>query len=235
MCVCARFSGFFALHVCAFACHLHFAIHFMVIVDGLNFIDRSQSSGQPASVSIQFAVASQRASVCAATTNACAKLNLQNIECFLEQIYPPDSRSLLLSLICFAIVCVVCVFVILYLGRVKPKVNILCVVFVLFLDRQKEYMLLLLLLFWLYWSACACARRTEFAFSQPHWLRWVDFQNVYTKHTLIQMSLFVCALAISCSDIFSGTNKIRRRHFFSLSKKTNVMTNCRIIILCEFS
>lgn len=32
-----------ACALCAFACHLHFAIHFMVIVDvdGLDFIDRS--------------------------------------------------------------------------------------------------------------------------------------------------------------------------------------------------
>lgn len=110
-----------SLFLCAFACHLHFVIHFMVIVDALNFIDRSQSANQPASVSVCHA------------TNACAKLNLQNIECFLEQIYPPAFDLSFAYSIAFALVdlftycasmCVVCV--ILYLGRVKPKVNILC-------------------------------------------------------------------------------------------------------------
>lgn len=89
----------------------------MVIVDGLNFIDQIQPASERTS---------ERASV---PQNACAKLNLQNIECFLEQICPPGFGFFFFSLaLALALVDMffVCVYVILFLVRVMPKVNILC-------------------------------------------------------------------------------------------------------------
>lgn len=91
------------------------------------------------------------------------------------------SRCFVLPLYACVSLCDVCA--ILYLGRVTPKVNILCEVFFSIDKKQRK--------------------SADFAFSQPHRLRWVDFEKYINKATHSHTHT-------------NGTNKIRRRQFFSL-------------------